>query len=404
MPFLLDSVLGELNERGIDVRLVVHPVFAVERDAGGVLFAFRGEGVPSATDIRESVIHIHTERIDDAARREDLVKALEQLLADIRVCVTDWKPMLGRLDEVIADLKDNPPPLSVDEVAEAVQFLEWLANDNFTFLGFRSYLLPDQERTFEPQFETALGILRDSRGTRASPRQRARLHDAGDHGVSQRAEDADHHQGQRALAHPSARRTWTISASSTSTVVGTLIGEFRIVGLFTSTAYTRSTRSIPLSAAQGCRRDRRAPASIPTAIPARRLPNVVETYPRDELFQIDEDTLFRNALTIMQLDERPRIRVLPRRDRFDRFVSVLVYVPRDRFSSATRVAIGNFLAEIYKGRLSAFYPFFPEGPLVRVHFIIARYEGATPDPERASLEQAVASDRAHLAGRRCRKR
>ncbi len=106
----------------------------------------------------------------------------------------------------------------------------------------------------------------------------------------------------------------------------------------------------------------------------------------------------------MQLDERPRVRVLARRDRFDRFVSALVYVPRDRFGSTIRAMIGEYLAETYKGRLSAFYPFFPEGPLVRVHFIIARYEGETPNPARADLEQAVATICAHLGRCACTRR
>ena len=106
---------------------------------------------------------------------------------------------------------------------------------------------------------------------------------------------------------------------------------------------------------------------------------MLEHYPRDELFQIDEETLYQFALAILQLDERPRVRVLPRRDRFDRFVSILVYIPRERYDSQIRSRIGEYLAATFKGRVRAFYPFFPEGPLVRVHFIIGRYEGETPD-------------------------
>ena len=160
-----------------------------------------------------------------------------------------------------------------------------------------------------------------------------------------------------------------------------LTGEFRIVGLFTSTAYTRSTRTIPYLR-------RKVDAVLararfdPEGHSGKALVNVLESYPRDELFQIDEDTLFGFALAILQLDERPRVRVLARRDRFDRFVSVLVYVPRERYDSHIRKAIGDYLAEVYRGRVCAFYPFFPEGPLVRVHFIIARYEGETPNPDR----------------------
>ena len=150
---------------------------------------------------------------------------------------------------------------------------------------------------------------------------------------------------------------------------GKLVGEFRIVGLFTSTAYTRSTRSIPYLRRKVDAVVKRA-GFDPEGHSGKALVNVLENYPRDELFQIDEDTLYQFAMAVLQLDERPRVRVLPRRDRFDRFVSVLVYVPRERYDSDVRKAIGDYLARAYKGRVSAFHPFFPEGPLVRVHFII----------------------------------
>jgi glutamate dehydrogenase len=169
---------------------------------------------------------------------------------------------------------------------------------------------------------------------------------------------------------------------------GAVIGEFRIVGLFTSTAYTRAARSIPYLRRKIDNVLRRA-GFDEHGHSGKALVNVLESYPRDELFQIDEETLFDFALMIMQLDERPRVRVLARRDRFDRFVSAIVYIPRERFGSTVRIAIGNYLAKIYKGHVSAFYPFFTEGPLVRVHYIIGRREGATPNPDRARIEDEV---------------
>src|SRR6185437_413211 len=121
----------------------------------------------------------------------------------------------------------------------------------------------------------------------------------------------------------------------------------------------------------------------------KALANVLEHYPRDELFQIDEDTLYSFATAILQLDERPRVRVLARHDRFDRFVSVLVFVPRERYDSAVHEAIGKYLVEAYHGRLSAFYPHYTEGPLVRIHYIIGRSAGETSDLPRTTLEAAV---------------
>jgi len=161
MPFLLDSVLGELAEWGLRVQFVAHPVFAMERDEAGLLFAFRGTGTSGHTGTRESFIHVHVDRVDDEARRREIARSLEQVLGEVRQCVKDWKPMVARVNEIVADLKVTPPLLPGNEVSEAVQFLEWLAAENFTFLGFRSYVFPERERNLAPQFESGLGILRD---------------------------------------------------------------------------------------------------------------------------------------------------------------------------------------------------------------------------------------------------
>src|SRR5215470_9134134 len=332
MPFLVDSVLAELAERGIEVRFVVHPVLSVARDAAGRLTAFK------------------------------------RALVDVRLCVQDWRAMTARVADMIATLKANPPPLPAAEIAEAVAFLEWLADNNFTFLGIRDYTFTAGEDALEPVFETGLGILR-SRDMRVlqrwnqplviTPQMRALLKQPTLLIVTKAA--------VRSRVH---RRVYMDYVGvKRFDRDGKLVGEFRIVGLFTSTAYTRSTRSIPYLR-------RKVDAVLtragfdPDGHSGKALVNVLENYPRDELFQLDEDTLYHFALAVLQLDERPRVRVLPRRDRFDRFVSVLVYVPRERFGSGVRKAIGDYLADAYKGRVSAFYPFFPEGPLVRVHFII----------------------------------
>jgi glutamate dehydrogenase len=387
MPFLVDSVLAELAERGIDVRFVVHPVLTVERDDTGRLIAFKGAKLASGA-LRESVIYIHIERIDEEARRAEIVEAIERVLADVRLCVRDWRAMTARVAEVIAELKADPPPLPAAEIAEAVAFLEWLADNNFTFLGIRNYRFTAAEDALEPVFDSGLGILRSRDMTVLrrwneplviTPQMRALLKQPTLLIVTKAAVRSRVHRrvymdyvGVKRFDHD-----------------GKLVGEFRIVGLFTSTAYTRSTRSIPYLRRKVDAVMTRA-GFDPDGHSGKALANVLENYPRDELFQLDEDTLYQFALAVLQLDERPRVRVLPRRDRFDRFVSILVYVPRERFDSSVRKAIGDYLADAYNGRVSAFHPFFPEGQLVRVHFIIALSPGAeAPSPDRASLERAV---------------
>ena len=158
MPFLLNSVVGELNQRGLDIRLLVHPVFAVERDSAGTLTAFKGAAKDGGR--HESFIHIHIEGVAEAARRAEIVRALEDILAEVRVAVQDWRPMLDWLRAIIAELRANPPPLDAGEIAEGVQFLEWLAADNFTLLGARDYAFTGNTDVLEPMFETGLGLLR----------------------------------------------------------------------------------------------------------------------------------------------------------------------------------------------------------------------------------------------------
>jgi glutamate dehydrogenase len=386
MPFLLDSVVGELSERGLPVRFVVHPIFSIRRDETGRLIAFEGTE-PQPGTVRESFIHIHMERVDDAKRRADIVAALDRVLADVRICVADWAAMRERLSAVVADIRANPPPLPTAEITEALAFMEWLLADNFTFLGIRNYRFTQDGNLLEPVFETGLGLLRApempvvqrwNQPLPITPPVRELLREP--------ALLIFNKSSMRSRVHR--RVDMDYIGIKRFDGNGRLSGEFRIVGLFTSTAYHRSTRAIPYLRRKVETVVQRA-GFTREGHSGKALVNVLEDYPRDELFQIDEDTLLQFALEILQLDERPRVRVLPRRERFDRFVSILLYVPRDRFDSRVRQKAGDYFARVLHGRVSSFRPFFPEGPLVRVHFIITLSEGAAPGPDRDTLEHAV---------------
>ena len=295
--------------------------------------------------------------------------------------------MLARASDIIADLRANPPPLPAAEIAEAIAFLEWLAADNFILLGARDYDFKSNGASLEPNFETGLGLLR-SRDMRPLQRWNQPL------AITPEIR-AVLEQPRLLLVTKSTIRSRVHRRADLDYIGvkrfdrdGKLLGECRFCGLFTSTAYTGSVSAIPYLRRKADDIIRRAGFDA-NSHSGKALVNVLETYPRDELFQIDEDLLYDFALAILQLGDRPRVRVLPRRDRFDRFVSVLVYVPRDRYDSRIRAAIGEYLATTFKGRVRAFYPFFPEGPLVRVYFIIGRDEGETPNPDRATLDRAV---------------
>jgi glutamate dehydrogenase len=387
MPFLLASTLAELTERGLDVRLVAHPVLAVRRQDNGELTALGGlAGAVTGSDYRrESLLHIHVARIVGAKARASLVQALEDIHRDVRLAVRDWKPMRERLAEVARRYRETPPLLPADEIAEAVQFLDWLLNDNFSFLGMRDYRFADLKA--DPHPGEGLGILSDPdvkvlrRGPDLvvmTPEVRAFLTEPSALIITK--------ANVRSRIHRRVHMDYI--GVKLIDDKGQLEGELRLIGLFTSTAYTGSTRSIPYIRHKVAQVMQKA-GFDPASHSGKALMNVLENYPRDELFQLDRDTLFSFATDAMSLNERPRVRALIRADRFDRFVSAIVFVPKDRYDTTVRLRIGDYLARRFDGRLSAAYPAYPEGPLARTHFIIGRHGGETPKVDRIEVEAAI---------------
>ncbi|HEY8566069.1 MAG TPA: NAD-glutamate dehydrogenase [Beijerinckiaceae bacterium] len=389
MPFLLDSTLAEIVEQGYEPSLVAHPILAVERDAEGRFGRLLGEATAAAQAgvRRESFIHLHLPRIDDEAARERLREGLARVYADVGLAVRDFSTMRGRIADIIQAYRASPPPLPGDETAEALAFLEWIAADNFTFLGLREYRLPSGDAAADPVEGTGLGLLRDPA---------MRVLRRGRELVVMTPEVRAFLARPRALIITKANVKSRVHRRVHLDYVGVklfsrdgrLEGELRIIGLFTSNAYTNSTNEVPYLRLKVAKVVARA-GFDPASYAGRALLNVLESYPRDELFQIDEDSLYRFALAILNLSERPRVRALARPDEFDRFVSVLVFIPKDRYDSVVRRRVGEFLAALYGGRLSAAYPAYPEGPLARTHFIIGRDEGATPKVDEAQLEAGI---------------
>ncbi|WP_019170822.1 NAD-glutamate dehydrogenase [Pseudaminobacter salicylatoxidans] len=392
MPFLFDSILAEIGDSVGEPTLVTHPVVLVRHDKDGVE-EILGEGGPHKEDDhgadRVSVVHVHIKALSDE-QAATLEERLRKMLAQVRAAVIDWKPMLARLDHAISEFRYGEIPLDKDAVAEAIAFLEWLRDDNFTFLGMREFRYTGGEKTgtLDRAGKPGLGILadsdvlvlrRDADGDNVTtPEIRAFLHGPDPLIVTKANGKSVVHR--RAYLDYIGVKTYDRN--------GKLSGELRIVGLFTSTAYTRSVLKIPYlrSKAQAVIE---ASGFDPADHSGKALINVLESYPRDELFQTSIPTLRKNAEAMLGLIERPRSRALVRVDQFDRFVSVLVFVPRDRYDSDVREKIGTYLKTMFDGRLSAYYPAFPEGGLTRIHFIIGRSGGKTPVVEQATIEAAI---------------
>ncbi|MBS7696813.1 MULTISPECIES: NAD-glutamate dehydrogenase [unclassified Chelatococcus] len=389
MAFLLDSTLAALIAQGFEAELalVAHPIIAVERDTDGRLTRIIPDAEADRSVARESLIHIHLDRIDDEAVRTALVGELARTYAEVRQATDDWSAMRDRLRGATDVVRSSPASMPAEAVEEAGDFLSWLADGNFTILGIREYSFSGGDTSADPVEGSGLGILRDPsvrilrRGREMvvmTPEMRAFLAEPVPLIVTKANVKSRVHR--RAYLDYIGVKLFSMD--------GRLDGELRIVGLFTADAYTGTTRDVPYLRHKVAQVIARA-GFDPASYSGRALLYVLEDYPRDELFQVDVETLYRYCLEILKLTERPRVRVLARRDAFDRFVSVLVYIPKDRYDTEVRRRVGEFLARTFDGHVSAAYPAYPEGPLSRTHFIIGHHEGKIPAIGQEALEAGV---------------
>ena len=392
MPFLLDSVSGAINRLGLGIHLVAHPVLQVRRTEEGRWSGLAGDGETGGRP--ESFIMMMIDEQPDPARLKNISSQLEEVLSDVRAAVTDWWEMQAQLDAGIAEVRATRIDIAAEEIDESVAFLEWLRDNHFTLLGYAELDYPDirDSRTASQAAGSGRGVLRNpdvklfrsrSNGLVAfSPEILESLKRPGPLIVTK--------TDVRSRVHRDTHMDYIgIKRYGPN---GEVIGERRFIGLFTSTAYSRAPAEIPLlrrkvaltMARAGFARD---------SHDGKALQNILDTYPRDELFQSPRDLLFHNAIAILRLQERPRTRLIVRTDPFQRYVSCIVYVPRERYDAGLQQHIGAILAENLKGTVTTITPEFGEMPLARVHFIIRTSPGAEPVIEieqiEAQIEQAA---------------
>ncbi|MDZ4111391.1 MAG: NAD-glutamate dehydrogenase, partial [Brevundimonas sp.] len=373
-PFLVDSVMGELAEAGVTVRSMFHPIV----EMGGV---------------RTSLIVVV---IDPAPqeRRDALGESLAATMADVRAAVSDHAAMNALMARSIAHLEAGVAGVDPDILAENLAFLRWLEADHFVFLGARDY---DYPRTKDGGYEAEAPLSQSGQGlgVLADP-DRTVLRRANEPAVLTRSMKKQLNLSEPVtVAKANARSRVHRRAYMDYIGVkrfgpdGKPSGETRFVGLFTAEAYDKTANEVPLlrrKVANALARADKAAGSHSH----KRLKNILENYPRDELFQIGEDELLEIALGILHLHDRPRIKTFTRKDPFDRFVSVLAFIPRERFDAAVRERIGRILARAWGGRLSAWYPQLTDQPLVRIHYIIGVTPGDHPIPDQNELGAEIA--------------
>ncbi|MBO6784736.1 MAG: NAD-glutamate dehydrogenase, partial [Alphaproteobacteria bacterium] len=387
MPFLVDSLTAELNYQGLTVHLVIHPILSVTRTPKGRLTAceLSSDGGSKA----ESFMRIEVSEQPDTEALARLTARIEQVLADVRAAVEDWPDMRERVQALVEELRDHPPKIAKREVERTREFLEWMCADHFTFLGYREYRHvgtgDSQSLRTEPG---GLGVLRDAdRPIFENWADDAPLPDDVRSFVRQSRLMMITKANQRATVHR--RVHMDVIGVKTFDDAGKVTGERIIVGLFTSAAYSRSPVNIPMLRSKVEATLERA-GFPPGSHDAKALAHILENYPRDELLQIDEELLLEHALGILHLQERQRTALFVREDPFKRYVTALVYVPRDRYDTNLRIKLSRILEDTFNGSLAAFYPEFgTESALAQVLFVIKIGDEGIPDYDVARIEEEL---------------
>ncbi|MEO8810256.1 MAG: NAD-glutamate dehydrogenase domain-containing protein [Rhodanobacter sp.] len=382
MPFLVDTVSMVVSDSA-QIHAVIHPVVSVSRDDEGRL---QGMG-DAATGRPESVMHFEIDRAADAGEQEQLIAQVEAALDDVRAAVDDWPAMRDKALSIADDLLKRSMPLDADSVKEASDFMRWLAEDNFTFLGYREYEVTDTagDRVLRSLESSGLGILRKT-----------------DHALAPRS--------LRSLAAselPQSGATDAIILTKTNARSqvhrpgymdyvgvlrfaddGTAIAEQRFLGLFTSNSYMSRPQDVPLvrhkveavMARSGLKRD---------SYSGKSLRHILETLPREELLQGSEDELFNASMGIMELRQRARPRLFVRRDRYGRFFTCMVFVPRDRFNTSVRERIESLLGSALHAVQSDSFVEMGESALARLTIVMRPKIGDQPAYDVADLERKV---------------
>ena len=381
MSFLVGSVTGNLAAKGVDVHFVIHPVMEMTRDEAGKLQAADAN---NGRIYRESLIHLEIDRKSAPANLAAIRDDVESILDDVRIAVEDWPAMVNAMETAIEGLSNVNGRIDADEMKETKEFLSWLRDDHFTMAGYREY----DHSGKAPKAVEGLGILRDM--------DRQVFRDLkGPIPVS--AEVRDFMASDDPMLVTKANVKSTIHRPVHLDYVGVkkydgngrAVGEYRFVGLFTAVAYNRRAESIPFLRRR-VRHIIERSGFDPMSHDGKALLNILETFPRDELFQVPLDWLFETTLGILYLRERPHPRTFIRQDKHGRYVSVLVFVLKEQYESNLRRKVEDILCEAFNGEISARYAQLTDDVLARWHFIVRTKPGRVPEVDHGEINNRIA--------------
>ncbi|MGO3643181.1 MAG: NAD-glutamate dehydrogenase domain-containing protein, partial [Pseudoalteromonas sp.] len=368
MPFLVDSVRMAMNRANIASHLLLHSPLKIKRDKASKITALSNLKADQESTSTKTVFFIEIDRQTDSAVIDSFKAELESVLVDVSTAVEDWQPIRDKLIAVSKDLPKRKHNNNKNNVAETVEFLDWLVKDNFTLMGYRQYELSPVQGDYQLKglMDTSLGLMKNS------TEEHTRL-----------LSDLPEVARQEARSNNLLILTKTNSVSRVHRPAyidyvgikrfddkGNVVGEDRFIGLFSSSFYNNSASDVPVLESKINRIMAMCDFAQGTHA-YKAVLNILETYPRDELVQAREAELLEVAMGVLQVQERDMCRIFVRKDAYGRFFSCMVYVPRERYNTALRYETQSILANAFNSDDKVeFTTFFSESTLARTHYIV----------------------------------
>lgn len=388
IPFLVDSTRMVLNRYGLEMHFILHfGGLKVVRDQHNRITEIITDQIVEDMG-SEAPIYIEIDRISDAdlmqAVRSDIMHALN----DVQLAVSDWHNMVERVQQCLNELENYPSTLNADDVAESKDFLRWLCNNNFTFLGARDYRVAgdEKDKLLEVVEGSSLGVLRDDSSNKHEKHYMDLPKQARDMALSTETILSIGKTDTVSTVHR-AVRTDKIGIKQFD-AKGTLIGERRFIGLYTSRAYHADPIHTPFLRKKVSEVIQRL--GFPSdSHDGKEAVHILETLPRDDLFQATLDELYDLTKGILELKERKRVRLFLRRDVFHRYFSCYVFVPNDVVTTELSDKMQHYLISAFNGKEATYSILFSESVLARIHFLIRVDAKKTIDRSVLELEKQL---------------
>lgn len=369
MPFIVDSVNMSLVRHNFNIHMIVHlGSLKFRRGSDGKILEVFDQGKELPDVKSEAVVYIEIDRQSDISVLENITKMIIKVLTDVRTVVEDWPKMREKALEILREIEVSPKK-DPDQTNEYIDFLRWLTEDHFTFLGYQEYSIFETEEQMHdsellPEFDLGLFKIK---------RESAEQYTLSE--FPQAAQKVVLSKEQFLLGKTNIRSTVHRPAYTDFVAIkkldqqGKVIGVRLFIGLYTAVAYNSSPKQIPLL--------RRKVELVlkqagfpPRSHDDRALLNILETLPRDDLFQASERELLKLSTGILHLQERQKIRLFMRKDVFGFFITCLVFVPREKFNVALSERIKGILQRGLKGLSVEVGTRFSESILARIHYVV----------------------------------